>query len=262
MLAPIFGLQKFLEDAISTQRLILTSQPLTCGVIVMRVIPDRRMAMAFFLFVVVVLVASSPVQLSAASPCSGTWTGTIGPGTGTVNVLFANHNIKTSSTVSGTFNGDTTAGSLAGTMATTYSVPDMGTNGQVSSSVTGTYTMSIGSSGAVTGTGTIPLTGGFTGQFKMTLQGQESPTGQLTGTWMGTLTVTQVTYQGMALGANITAPGSGQFTGTVQQSSSQTATTAMTTSSMPEYPNYLPLLLVGLLVTLGVAATRGPKTYK
>jgi hypothetical protein len=227
----------------------------------MGVILNRRMTMTLLMFVLVVLVAS-PIQLSAAYPCTGTWNGTIGPGTGTVNVLFANHNIKTSSTVSGTFNGDTTSGSLAGTITTTFSVPDLSTNGQVSSSVTGTYTMSIGSSGAVTGTGTVPLTGGFSGQFKMSFQGQESQTGQLTGTWTGTLTATQVTYNGMALSANITAPGSGQLTGSVQQAASQTATTVVTSTATPEYSNYLPALLAGLLISLGVIATQGRKKRK
>lgn len=219
----------------------------------------RQMSMTFLLFVAVVLVATLPAHASAqsASPCSGTWSGTIGPGTGTVNVFFTNHNIKTSSTVSGTFSGDTTSGSLAGKMTTSYSVPDLGQSGQASGSVTGTYTMSISSSGAVTGIGTLPLSSGFTGQFTMTIQGQESSTGQLTGTWTGTLTVTQVSSSGMTYSANITAPGSGQIAGTVQQSTSQTMST-----TTPEFPSSLPPLLVGLLMALGVIATRVRKNRK
>jgi hypothetical protein len=91
----------------------------------------------------------------------------------------------------------------------------MSQNGQVSNSVTGTYVMNV-VNGTVTGTSTISLTGELSGQLTITFQGQESPTGQLTGTWTGTLTVTQVTYMGMALGANIAAPASGQFTGIAQ----------------------------------------------
>jgi len=221
----------------------------------MGVIPNRRMAMAFLLFVVVVLVASSPVELSAASPVNGTWSGTVGPGTGTVNTPLGTQKITTSSTVKGTFSGDTGSGSLAGTMTTSYSVPALFQSGTATGSLTGTYTMSIGPSGAVTGAGTIPLSGGFTGQFTLTLSGQESSTGQLTGTWTGTLTVTQVSGGGCsACAANITAPGSGQIAGTVQQSSSQT-----TSATTPEFPSNLPLLLAGLLMALGIIATRRRK---
>jgi hypothetical protein len=175
-----------------------------------------QMGVAFLLSVAVMLVAL-PAYASAQSayPCKGTWTGTVGPGKGTVSVLFANHKINTNSIVSGTFDGDTTHGSWVGTITTNFTVPDLGTKGQVSSAITGPYVMNI-VNGVVTGTSTIPLTGGFSGQLKITLQGQESQTGGLTGTWTATLTVTQVTYEGMALGANITAPGSGQFAGTVQ----------------------------------------------
>ena len=180
----------------------------------MSVIP-KRMGVMFLLFLAVILV-TVPAYASAqsASPCTGTWTGTMGPGTGTVNVAFTNHNIETNSIVTGTFSGDTTHGNWVGTISTNYTVPDMSTKGQVSSAITGTYVMSVSSSGAVTGTSTIPLTGGFTGQIKLSFQGQESSTGRLTGTWTGTLTVTQVTYEGLPLSTNISAPGSGQFAGT------------------------------------------------
>lgn len=138
------------------------------------------------------------------------------PGTGTVSVLGMNQQITTNSIVNGTFDGDTTHGSMVGTISTSYIVPSMGTKGEVSSTITGTYVMSISPSGTITGSSTIPLSGGFSGEVKITFQGQLSKTGQLTGTWTGTLTVTQVTYMGMALGANIAAPGSGQFTGSEQ----------------------------------------------
>jgi len=183
----------------------------------MFVLRKRQMSIAFVLFVAIILV-TLPVYASAQSayPCNGTMSGTVGPGTGTVNVFFTNHNIQTNSIVTGTFSGDTTHGTMAAKITTNYTVPDMSTKGQVSSTVTGTYVMSIDSSGTITGTGTIPLTGDFSGQVKLTLQGHESQTGQMTGTWTGTMTVTQVTYQGMALNANISAQGSGQFTGTAQ----------------------------------------------
>jgi hypothetical protein len=176
----------------------------------------RKKCVAFLLFVVVILVAL-PAYASAQSafPCKGTWNGTMGPGTGTVSVLGSNHKLTTNSIVSGTFDGDTTHGSWVGTISTNYTVPDMGQKGEVSNSITGTYVMNV-VNGAVTGTSSIPLTGQFSGQLTITFQGQESQTGQLTGTWTGTLTVTQVTYMGMGLGANISAPGSGQFTGTAQ----------------------------------------------
>ena len=189
--------------------------------------------MTFLLCVAVILIATLPAQSngSTAYPCSGTWNGTLSPGTGTVSVLGTNHQISTSSVVSGTFDGDTTHGNWVGTISTNYTVPDMSTKGQVSSAITGTYVMSIDPSGTITGTSTIPLTGGFSGQLKITFQGTESQTGGLTGTWTGTLTVTQVTYVGMPLGANITAPGSGQFTGTAQTSAAQTV--ASTSSAIP-----------------------------
>jgi hypothetical protein len=173
----------------------------------------RQVGVAFLLFVAVILVAF-PASASAqsASPCKGTWNGTVGPGTGTVS-LVTNHQITTSSIVTGTFDGDTTHGNWVGTISTNFTVPDMNSKGQVSNAITGTYVMSIAADGTITGTATIPLTGGFSGQIKLTFQGQESKTGQLTGTWTGTLTVTQVTYNMIPLGANISAPGSGQFTG-------------------------------------------------
>ncbi len=172
--------------------------------------------MMFLLFVAVAsatLLAYASAQ--SAYACTGSWNGTIGPGTGTVSVLGSNHQITTSSIVTGTFDGDTTHGSWVGTVSTNYTVPDMNQNGQFSSAVTGTYVMNV-VNGTVTGTSTIPLTGQFSGQLTITFQGQESQTGELTGTWTGTLTVTQVTYNGMALDANISAPGSGQLTGTAQ----------------------------------------------
>jgi len=177
----------------------------------------RKQTAIRILVYVTILLVSLPTYASAQSayPCNGTWNGTIGPGTGTVSVLGSNHQITTSSTVTGTFDGDTTHGNWVGAVTTTYTVPDMGQNGQVSNSITGTYIMNV-ANGTVTGTSTIPLTGELSGQLTITFQGQESQTGQLTGSWTGTLTVTQVTYMGMALGANIAAPASGQFTGTTQ----------------------------------------------
>ena len=176
----------------------------------------RQMGIAFLLFVAVILL-TLPVYASAQSAytCTGSWNGTIGPGTGTVSVLGSSHPITTNSVVTGTFEGDTTHGSWVGTVSTNYAVPDMNQNGQFSSTITGTYVMNV-VNGTVTGTSTIPLTGQFNGQLTITFQGQESQTGELTGTWTGTLTVTQVTYMGEALGANISAPGSGQLTGTAQ----------------------------------------------
>ena len=140
----------------------------------------------------------------------------MGPGAGTVSVLGMNQKITTNSIVTGTFDGDTTHGSLVGTISTNYTVPNLNQKGQVSNTITGTYAMSVAANRTVTGTSTIPLTGGFSGQITITFKGQLSQTGALTGTWTGTLTVTQVTYMGMALGANIASPGSGQFTGTTQ----------------------------------------------
>ncbi|HXX73158.1 MAG TPA: hypothetical protein VEI80_05630 [Candidatus Acidoferrales bacterium] len=176
----------------------------------------RHMLMTPLLVTALILVVALPLQVNAASPCKGTWNGAIGPGSGTVSVLGSNQQITTTSTVSGTFEGDTTHGTMVGTINTNYTVPSLSQKGQVSSTVTGSYVMNVASNGTVTGTGSIPLSGGFSGEFKMSFQGQLSQTGALTGTWSGTLTVTQVTYMGMGLGANISAPGSGQFTGTTQ----------------------------------------------
>ena len=217
----------------------------------MGVIRKWQMSITFLLFVAVILVATLPAYASAqsASPCTGSWNGTMGPGTGTVNVFLTNHNIQTSSIVAGTFTGDTTHGNWVGKISTNYTVPDLSTKGQVSSAITGTYVMSVSSSGAVTGTSTIPLSGDFTGQIKLTFQGQESQSGELTGTWTGTLTVTQVTYNGMPLGANISAPGSGQFAGS-------------TSSATPEYPNYISVLVVAVLITLGGIASLDHKNKK
>ena len=198
----------------------------------------KRMGVAFLLFVAVILVAlPAYASAQAASPCKGTWNGTMGPGTGTVSVLGSNHKLTTNSIVSGTFDGDTTHGSVTGTISTNYTVPDMGQKGQVSNSITGSYVMSIAANGTVTGTATIPLTGQFTGQITITFQGQESQGGQLTGTWTGTLTVTQVTYMGLGLGANISAPGSGQFAGTAQ-------------STVPEFSGVAVVALCALATSL------------
>jgi hypothetical protein len=176
------------------------------------------MNIMFLLLMAIILAATLPAQLSASTayPCKGTWNGSIGAGVGTVSVMGFNQQITTTSIVTGTFDGDTTHGSLVGTISTNFTVPSMGQKGEVSNAIAGTYVMSVASNGTVTGTGTIPLTGGFTGEFKVTFEGQESPTGQLTGTWTGTLDVTQVTYMGMGLAAKIAAPGSGQFTGSAQ----------------------------------------------
>jgi len=176
----------------------------------------RQIGVVFLAFVALALV-TLPVHVSAQSayPFTGSWNGTIGPGSGTISALGSDHQITTSSIVTGTFNGDTTHGSWVGTVNTNYTVPDMSQSGQVSNAVTGNYTMSV-ANGIVTGSTSIPLTGQFSGQLTIAFQGQESPTGEVTGTWAGALTLTQVNYEGMALSANISEQGSGQLTGTTQ----------------------------------------------
>lgn len=253
----------------------------------------RQIALTFLLFGAIILVATLPAGLSqsTAYPCTGTWDGNLGPGTGTVSVLGNDHQITTTSTLTGTFDGDTTHGNWVGKITTNYTVPDMSTNGHTVGDLKGTYVMSIDGSGTVTGTVTIPLSGDFRGQVKLTLQGQESQTGQLTGTWTGTMTVTQVTYNFLPIGANIVAPGSGGFTATEQRPASQTvastssavpttaemtstsavmsSTTAeqsMTTQSSAQNVSYLPYALAAVVVVIiiGVGAyalrMRRPKT--
>ena len=204
----------------------------------MGLIQKQRMGMTFLLLIAVVLVgAPAYVSAQSAIPCKGTWDGTFEPGTGTVSVFYANHKINTSSIMSGTFSGDTTHGNWGGNLSTNYTVPDMSTKGQVSSTIAGNYVMTIGPSGAVSGTANIPLTGGFSGQITLAFQGQQSQTGGLSGTWTGTLTVTQVTYSGLPLSANITAPGSGQFTGTAQ-------------SAVPEFGGVTVVLFSALMASV------------
>jgi len=192
----------------------------------------RQIPVTFLLFVAIILVATLPAALSqsTAYPCAGTWNGNLGPSTGTINVLGTEHKITTISTVTGTFDGDTTHGNILGKVSTNYTVPDMAQNGHTEGDIKGTYTMSIDASGTITGTITIPLTGNFGGQVTITLQGQESQTGQLAGTWTGTMTVTSVPYSGFSIGANIVAQGSGEFAGTEQRPAGQTV--ASTTSAM------------------------------
>jgi hypothetical protein len=195
----------------------------------------RQIGMTFLLFVAVILVATLPVawSQSTAYPCSGTWDGTVGPGSGTISVLGTDHQVSTSSVITGTFDGDTTKGNIEGKITTNYTVPDMSTKGTTVGTIKGTYAMSIDSSGTVTATVTIPLTGDFAGNVQVTLNGQESQSGQLKGTWTGTLTVTQVTYNFLPLSAHIVASGSGEFQGTAQVPAAQTtASTSSTTAAI------------------------------
>ena len=191
----------------------------------------RELGTAFLVFVAVILVATLPAELSASTayPCTGTLNGSFAPGAGTISILGTDHKVTTSSVVTGTFDGDTTGGGVVAKVTTNYTVPSMSLKGHVVSDIKGTYVMSIDASGTITGTATIPLNGDFVGQVKITLQGQESQNGQMEGTWTGTLNVTQVTYQMIAVPANIGAPGSGTFTGTEQRPTS-TQTVASTSS--------------------------------
>jgi hypothetical protein len=202
------------------------------------------MGMAFLVFVAVALV-TLPAYVSAQSayPFTGSWNGTIGPGTGTISALGSDHQITTSSIVTGTFDGDTTHGSWVGTVSTNYTVPDMSQSGQVSNAVNGTYVMSV-VNGTVTGSSSIPLAGQFSGQLTIAFQGQESRTGEVTGTWAGALTVTQVNYEGMALAANISAPGSGQLTATAQ-------------SPVPEFSGVAVVAFAALATSLYLLKRRG-----
>jgi hypothetical protein len=180
--------------------------------------PWQSVAVTSITSVTPVTSVTLPTNTSAQTvyPCKGSWNGTLGPGSGTISVLGMNQQITTNSIVTGTFDGDTTHGNWLGTVNTNYTVPGVNQKGQLSSTIAGSYTMKI-TNGTVTGTSTIPLTGQITGELKITFQGHESKTGQLTGTWTATLTITKVTYSGSTLNSNISAPGSGQFAGTVQK---------------------------------------------
>ena len=167
----------------------------------------------FLLFAVTFLTLPTYISAQSPNPCNGSWNGTVGPGTGTISRHGVSSPIITSSMVTGTFTGDTNHGNLIGTVNTNYTEPGI-TNGQISSSMAGSYVMSISANGAVTGSGIIPLTGQLAGQMKITFQGQKSPSNELTGTWTGTLTVSKIISQSISYDASITSPGSGQFTGT------------------------------------------------
>jgi cytoskeletal protein CcmA (bactofilin family) len=160
-------------------------------------------------------------------PVSGTFDGTLS-GKGTVLGFVP---LSATTTIKGTFTGDTSHGDLALTHEAAYDVPSMSAKGTVTGDAKGQYNLSIDSSGMITGDGTVPFTGDVVGELKLQIKGQESGTGDVKGTWTGVLTITGFMYKGSLINPNAKLEGGGEFEG--KETRGQATATETTTVAPP-----------------------------
>jgi hypothetical protein len=203
----------------------------------LRVIAKPTILLTTVLLLAVVATGSCSSARAAGQvyPVSGTLNGTMS-GKGTILGFVP---VSATSTMKGTFTGDTSHGDLAATHDSAYDVPSMSTKGTVTGDVTGQYNLSIDSSGVITGDGTVPFTGDVTGELKLQIKGQESATGDVKGTWTGVLTITGFMYKGSLVKPDLKLEGGGDFEGTEtrgQATATETTTVAppvTTTTTVP-----------------------------
>jgi hypothetical protein len=197
--------------------------------------PTILLTTVLLLAVVATGFGNSARAAGQAYPVSGTLNGTMS-GKGTVLGFVP---VSATSTIKGTFTGDTSHGDLALTYEGAYDVPSLSQKGPVTGDVKGQYNLSIDSSGVITGDGTVPYTGDVIGELKMQIKGQESGTGEVTGTWTGVLTITGFMFKGSVVNPDLKLQGGGDFEGTEtrgQATATETTTVAppvTTTTTVP-----------------------------
>ena len=228
---------------------------------------------------------NSAIADSQTYPAKGTWKGTsTGNGTagGSPITIYAQGN--------GTFEGDTSHGLWTGTYVGKYEVSIVGLKGQFVGEVKGEYNMKIDDSGVISGDGTaqlIGVKGAPMGEMKLRIQGTEAKSGDLTGTFNGTVVITQFDDQQTKRHVTgvVNAPVSGDFEGKEQRpaptesptptptppgmptQNPQTTTTpkptAAPTTTQPNLDtNTLTMLATAIVVALAAAAVFAKKRKK
>jgi hypothetical protein len=212
---------------------------------------------------------SGSAAASQVYPVTGTWNGNM-TGTGTYFAV----KITVTLTFDGTFEGNTQQGVWKGTYDASYEAPAVSIKGQEVGPVDSKYTMSVDDSGVVSGQVTQSIEGIVTGELELKLQGTESESGDVKGTWSGTLTVSQVKYknQMLTLDKKMAMEGTGSFQG--KETRTTTATGPITTTASPavaptsttpppttgvaptETGQYLPYIIgvIAIVIILGIVA--------
>jgi hypothetical protein len=186
-------------------------------------------------------LGSNPaIASSQIYPAKGTWKGTLsGNGTagGSPITIYANAN--------GTFDGDTSHGLWIGTYVAKYEVLLVNIKGQFVAEIKGEYNMKIDDSGVISGDGTAQVTGVTgvpMGEMKLKIQGTEAKSGDLKGTFSGTVTITQFDDQQAKRHVTgvIKAPVSGDFEGKEQRPGPTESPTPTLTPTPPGMPTQNP----------------------
>jgi len=229
----------------------------------------KSILLVCILFSATLITLELPSQASASEvyPAKGTWKGTVS-GLGTI---LKKYPINLTGTMEGSFEGDTTQGKWSGVYIATYKISQVSTGTvteQEIGEIKGNYTWSIDSSGAISGEARLKLTGPLTGDLKMRLQGSESASGELKGTYSGDLTRDTFSYGGTPVAAEFSAKVAGEFEGKETRSSptesptpapttptpSPTVTPTRTPSPTQETPQYIQY---GIVAVVAIAIVAG-----
>lgn len=170
-------------------------------------------------------------------PVTGTWNGVI---TGVTPVQQSSLKIEFDAVVSGTFDGDTSIGDWKGELDSNYTVKPIGVEGEDKGDVLGGYTVTIDESGSISGGGVAEISGVLTGMLQFDIQGQLSESGEISGTWKGTITSEALNYGGTPVAIDANFDASGEFKGKVQPKETPTTPSPTTTSPTTTTPTTTP----------------------
>ena len=197
---------------------------------------------ALFMIIVLTILAWIGQGVNTASaaepvPVTGTWNGVI---TGVTPVQGSEMKIEFDSVVSGTFDGDTSIGDWKGELDSNYTVKPVGVEGEDKGDILGGYTVTIDESGTISGDGVAEISGVLVGMLQFDIQGQLSESGEISGTWKGTLTSEALNYGGTPVAIDANFDASGEFKGKVQPKETPTTPSPTTPSPTTTTPTTTP----------------------
>jgi hypothetical protein len=241
----------------------------------------KGLTAALFMIIVITVLSwigqgFNTVSAAETIPISGTWNGVI---SGTTPVKSSSLKIEFQATVSGTFDGDTSIGDWKGELDSNYTVTPVGVEGEDKGDVLGGYTITVDDSGTISGGGVTEISGVLTGTLQFDIQGELSESGEISGTWTGTLTSETLNYGGTPVAIDANFDASGEFKGeavpketpttpspTTPSPTTTTPTTIPTTTSTPtptatpisepepsnQYLTYAIIGIIAIIIVIGV----------
>ena len=195
-------------------------------------------AISIMMFSLLLAVNDSATVTAQTRFTQGTWKGKmVGKGS-----AMKAYYIYVTSNLSGFFDGDSSKGRWTGTYVSIYQGFTDSETEKGAGSIQGDYTWNIDSAGALTGIAILRVTGLFTGDWKIQIQGSASSSGVLKGTWSGTY-LPQVLFfrESTPATTDIIAEASGDLEGTIQSTSTLTISPSPTTQPPPTTPSPPPL---------------------